>query len=236
MRLAGPGRWAWRAARGQTGGGGGAGASWARRRGCRPAGGGALRREKGRQEEGASRGEVRRPGTPPLSPGVVRAGPAGICFLLPSLSRRIKRREGTPWGWHGVCGPGVIYSPRQPGAGCLAGPPLSGPPAVWGKAQKAGSAAARAVLLATRARQGACPEPSIGSWTLRKPRLPPKSHGARLSRQSLAFNARTHPFSGVYTGPGFPPPTWAQESQHMHQPSKEVLRQTGHGGESTRRP
>lgn len=31
--------------------------------------------------------------------------PAGICFLLPSLRRRIKKWKGSPWGWHWVCGP-----------------------------------------------------------------------------------------------------------------------------------
>lgn len=28
--------------------------------------------------------------------------PAGICFLLPSLKRRIKKRKGNPWGWHAL--------------------------------------------------------------------------------------------------------------------------------------
>lgn len=80
------------------------------------------------------------------SPWCVLA-PAGICFLLLSLKRRIKKRKGNPWGWHWVCGPRGDLQPRHPGAGCLGGPaedwprvpPLLSPPVVREGAQGWGS-------------------------------------------------------------------------------------------------
>ncbi|KAG3267932.1 hypothetical protein H1C71_035497 [Ictidomys tridecemlineatus] len=56
------------------------------------------------------------------------AGPTGLCFLIPCLRGRIRKRKGDPWGW-----PWSVLHGRF-AAGCLGG--LScvqfQPPVVWG--------------------------------------------------------------------------------------------------------
>lgn len=116
---------------------------------------------RGRREEGAL---LHAPRSRLTSSARCAAGPRQESAFCSVLRRRIKRREGNPWGWHGVCGPGVIYSPRQPGADCLGGPFQAGPPVVWGKAQKAGQASRPSCLTGHSIKApGPCPRPSVGS-------------------------------------------------------------------------
>lgn len=103
------------------------------------------------------------PGSHPPSPQCgAWLAPAGICFLLPSLRRRIKRRKGNPWGWHRVCGPRGDLQPASasrwlPGQALrrrAQSSSLSSRPAVWGfGAESWLGRRAGAVPLATRSRR-----------------------------------------------------------------------------------
>lgn len=125
----------------------------------------------------------------------------------------------------------VIYSPRHPGADCLGGP-CQGQPSSF--------------LVQPACGLGEGVEGWI-SWSVRAAGPQPEDL-CRLSYSTEA-TATTHeqgrwflwpkpdiqfltlPFPLCLYGPTFPPPTWAQKSQHMYLPPKEASYQTGAWGE-----